>query len=131
MPISEKRQNMNSTLKKGLLKLIAFTVCTVPPIVATLTYFPLWKSRGGMAVISGFTVLLILISAYPLVKALKRVLSSPSIFTVWLFLFLTFALIRSIAYEMTVISFVGFLSNLIGACLFRLARREVKNENSS
>lgn len=122
---------MNDSLKRAILKLFALLVCTVPPIVATVSYFPVWKGRADGSVLSGFTVLLLLISAYPLLKAMKRLLSSPSVFTVWLLLFLTFLLIRSIAYEMTVISFVGLISNLIGACLFKISRREVKNEISS
>jgi hypothetical protein len=39
----------------------------------------------------------------------------------WLLIFALFALVRSIADEMTVISFVGFISNSFGAALFKLA----------
>lgn len=122
---------MTSAFKRLFLRLFAIAVCTVPPVIATLTFFPVWKSRGSGALLSGFTVLLLLICAYPLIKALKRALSSPSVFTVWLLLFLGFALIRSIANEMTVISFVGLTSNLIGACIFKLSCRGVKNEKPS
>jgi hypothetical protein len=34
-------------------------------------------------------------------------------------------LLESIAHEMTVISFVGAVSNLIGGIIFRIARKEV------
>ena len=122
---------MTSSFKRHLLRLTALAVCTVPPIVATVTFFPVWKNKGGGALLSGFTVLLLLVCAYPLFKALKRALRSPSVFTVWLLLFLLFSLIRRIADEMTVISFVGLTSNVIGACLFKLSYRGVKNEKPS
>ena len=122
---------MKRSLKALSLRLFALLVCTVPPIIATLSYFPIWRARGEGAALSGFTVLLLLISAYPLVKAVKRLLSSPSVFTVWLLLFLTFLIIRSIAYEMTVISFVGFVSNLIGACIFKITQRGSENESAA
>ena len=122
---------MTSSLKRGIIRLVALAICTAPPIIATISFFPMWKSRGGGALLSGFTVLLLLASAYPLLKVLKRALRSPSVFTLWLIIFLVFALVRSIAHEMTVISFVGLTSNLIGACLFKLSDRGVKNEKSS
>ena len=122
---------MKVTLKRLLLRLLALAICTLPPIIATLSFFPVWKNRGGGAVLSGFAVLLLLICAYPLIKSLKRALSSPSVFTVWLLLFLIFALVRSIADEMTVVSFVGLTSNIIGACLFKLSYRGVNDEKHS
>lgn len=112
-----------SSPKSFFLKLIALLVCIVPTVIATLSYFPVWKSRSSGALLSGFTVLILLICFSPLLKAVKRFLISPSVFTVWLVLFVTLVLIRSIAYEMTVISFVGMISNLFGSLLFKLSRR--------
>ena len=42
----------------------------------------------------------------------------------WLVSFLIFFCLSRIADEMTVISFVGFVGNLIGALFFHLGRRE-------
>ena len=42
---------------------------------------------------------------------------------VWLVLFVLFFMLSKIANEMTVISFVGFVSNVTGAILFYIAKR--------
>ena len=117
---------MKYSAKNLLLRTFALAVCTLPAAIATLCYFPIWKSRSSGSLLSGFTVLLLLVCAYPTVKAIKRLFRTPSVFTVWLLLFLGFSLVKSIAYEMTVISFVGMISNMIGALLFKLSRCEVK-----
>ena len=46
---------------------------------------------------------------------------APASYTVWLVIFIAFLILSNIAHEMTVISFVGFLGNLIGAVLFKLS----------
>ena len=115
---------MKSEIKRNVLNLFGILFCTVPPILATLLYFPLWKSRSGLAAISGFTLLLILLSLMPLIKLIKRVFSSPSVHTMWFFAFVIFLLLSKIADEVTVITFTGFIGNLIGAVLFSLAGRK-------
>ena len=114
--------------KTFFVKLFALAVCALPPAAVTLGYFPIWKERGSGALISGFTVLILLIAFTPLTRAIKSYLKSPSAFGIWLLLFVGFMLIKSIAYEMSVISFVGMISNLFGAIIFKIARREVKDE---
>ncbi len=47
----------------------------------------------------------------------------------WFLCFALFFSLSKIADEMTVISFVGFVSNLIGAGVFKLAGRSGENEN--
>ena len=122
---------MKRSTKSLLLKAAGLIVSIAPVSIVVLNYFPLWKNRSPKALLSGFAVLLLLICFYPLVKAIKKYFHSPSVFTVWMFLFIAFILVESIAYEMTVISFVGMVSNLIGAVLFKLAKRRDKNEKSS
>lgn len=114
---------MKSSSKAFMMRLVGLIICIVPVAIATLSYFPVWKTRGSGALLSGFTVFLLIICIYPIIKAIKRLLKSPSVFTVWLFLFIIFMLIDSIAYEMTVISFVGAVSNFIGAILLGLAKK--------
>ena len=108
-----------------MLKLLGLAICTVPVAMATLTYFPIWHTRGSGELMSGFCAFLLILCIYPIIKAIKHFLKSPSVFTVWLFLFITFMLLDSIAHEMTVISFVGAVSNLIGGIIFRISRKEV------
>jgi hypothetical protein len=95
-------------------------------MLAVLSYFPIWVAEGGESVLSGVTALLLILSALPLYRALKHLLRSPSAWVMWLICFLLFLLLSKIADEMTVISFVGLLSNLIAAVIFRAARRDEK-----
>ena len=111
------------TLRGKTAYIIGLAVSIIPPAIAALSYFPLWKERGGGAMLSGVAVFLLLISAVPLIKTVKRILKSPASYTVWLILFILFALVSAIAAEMKVISFVGFISNLIGALIFWYSRR--------
>ncbi len=118
-----------TTAKAYILKLIGLIFCTVPVIAAVLLYFPLWRERGGEAVLSGFTLLLLLAALVPLFNAVKSLLKSPSAHTMWFISFAAFFILSSIAEEMTVISFVGFVGNLVGAVFFKIARKgERRNE---
>lgn len=103
------------------LHILGFFLCIAPPIICTASYFPIWRD-GGQAV-SGGVLLLLLISAYPIYKFIKRSLESPAAYTIWLILFVLFSLLSRIAYEMTVISFVGFVGNALGALCFYFAKR--------
>ena len=54
---------------------------------------------------------------------LDRILRSPSTHTMWFIVFAVFFLLSKIADEITVISFVGFTTNLIGSLFFKLAKK--------
>jgi hypothetical protein len=58
----------------------------------------------------------------PIFRAIKRALASPSAPLLWLVIFLLFLSLSRIADDITVIAFVGFVSNLCGALFFRLAK---------
>jgi chromate transport protein ChrA len=73
-------------------------------------------------VLSGFSILLLTLGAIPLFKLIKRSLRSPSAHTLWFIIFVIFFCAERIADEMTVISFVGFIGNLLGALCFRIGR---------
>lgn len=114
---------MNARIKSYILILFGLAVSIIPTIIAAVSYFPIWKERGTNAVFSGFLLLLMLISIIPLFKFLKKVFESPSIQFTWLFIFILFSLMKSIVNEMIVISLVGFISNSLGAILFKLSKR--------
>jgi hypothetical protein len=105
-----------------ILHILALLIAIVPATACTLSYFPLWAESSG-ARINGAAALLLVIAFMPLCKLLYRALRSPSVTLVWFILFLLFFLLSRIADEMTVISFVGFASNLLSSVLFRIARR--------
>ncbi|MBQ9071002.1 MAG: hypothetical protein IJY23_06635 [Clostridia bacterium] len=117
---------MTEKIKAYLLIFLSTFISVAPAVIATVSYFPLWKERGSAAVLSGFTLALLIIAAAPFLKFIKRILSSPSIFVTWFIIFVLFLLLKSIADEMVVISFVGFVSNAIGALIYKLAERKLK-----
>lgn len=110
-------------IKRILLRAGGLMLSILPPLAAILCYFPIWATEGGETVVSGFTALLIILAALPLYKALRKLLASPSVWSMWLIAFVVFLLLSKVAEEMVVICFVGFVSNLLGAALFRLARK--------
>ncbi len=111
----------NGAVKRAILNVVGIATSTVPAAVCILLYFPLWRDRGIIAAISGLTLLLLVLAAVPIFNLIKKVLKSPSAPLMWFIIFITFLALSSIADEMTVIGFVGFISNLIGAIFFRLA----------
>ena len=105
-----------------ILHIIALLIAIVPATACTLSYFPLWGESSG-ARINGAVALLLVIAFMPLCKLLYKTLRSPSVTMLWFILFLLFFLLSRIADEMTVISFIGFTSNLLSSVIFRIARR--------
>lgn len=111
-------------MKKHLLTLLGIVFSTVPPLLAVLSYFPVWASRGSAEALSGFTLFLLLICVLPFYKKLREIFKSPSVVLIWLLLFVLFFMLSKISDEMIVISFVGLTGNLIGSVFFRLGRNE-------
>lgn len=113
----------NNAKGKFLLILLGYLFSVGAPLLATLSCFPLWRTRGGEAVLAGGTLLLCALSALPIFRALKQHLRSPAVWTLWLFALLFFLVVESIASEMSAICLFGLLGNLIGALFFRAARK--------
>lgn len=109
---------MTDRHKYLILSAFALLTCTVPSIVATVYFFPLWVSKGSETTVSGLSVLLLLLCIIPFVRTIKEALKSPDAKTVWFILLLLFWLIRTIVDEMVVICGVGFLSNVLGSLLY-------------
>lgn len=104
------------------LHIAALCFCILPPAICTLFYFPLWRGSSAKT-LAGGTMLLLLLSAMPLLKLIRHRLRSVAGYVGWLVLFILFLTLSSIAHEMTVISFYGFIGNLIGAVLFKISDR--------
>ena len=107
--------------KEILLYFLGLLICTLPVFCAAVAYFPEWIERSDGSAISGFFLLILILAATPIFKALRMIFHSPAAYVMWLIAFLLFFSLEKIAHEMTVISFVGFLSNLCGAVLFKFA----------
>ena len=116
----------NQRPKELLLILLGLAICILPPLAAIITYFPIWAERGGAATLSGLALLLMLFAFSPMLKALRRILRSPASYTMWFIGFIIFFALSRIAEQMTVICFIGFVSNLIGAVFFRASKKHNK-----
>ncbi len=109
------------TVKSIFLRVTGLVLCVIPVTVSILCYFPAWRAEGGEVLLSGATLLLLCMAAVPLYKLISAKLRSPAAYTLWLIAFILFFLLSNIAQEMVVISFTGFIGNLLGAIAFKLA----------
>ena len=114
-----------------LFYVLGILISTLPVLTCVLLYFPIWQKGGSGKIISGLTLILLLFSAAPLIKILKQRLKSPSVHTLWFFVFVIFFALSSIAKEMTVISLVGFITNLIGAVFFKISEHKKKKSEDA
>ena len=119
------KQN-NGYFVKLALHIVGILLCVVPPAVCTLLYFPFWKNAGFTHCIAGGGALILVICLLPLYKLIIKATKSASSYLLWLIMFLLFVGLSKIGEQMTVISFVGFISNLLGAVCFKLGKRGVK-----
>jgi hypothetical protein len=110
-------------MKRTLLRVTGLALCVLPPALAVLDYFPLWLADGRKTT-SAFAFLLLLLCALPLWRQIKRWLASPSVWMLWLFVFVFLSLFASIIEGLTAVAFFGFLGGLPGALLLKLADRD-------
>jgi chromate transport protein ChrA len=113
-----------SNILRFILRSLGLILCVAPPIVCTLTYFPLWREAGGEALISGGTALLIIIAIIPFYKHLRKLLETSASYVLWLVIFLFCFLMAKVINEITVIAFIGLVGNLLGALLLKLGERK-------
>ncbi len=99
------------------LHILGYLLCIIPPLACALTYFPLW-GEGGCK-LNALCAVMIILAIFPIIKLIRRLLKSDATYIFWLILFVCFYALSRIADEMTVISFVGFISNSLGAILMK------------
>lgn len=105
-----------------ILFAIGLLFCIVPPVLATLEYFPLFKEQPAKGV-SALSVVFLFIAVVPLWKYIKRALKSPSAWMIWLVIWLFSLCFEPIVTQMKVIGFVSLAGSVVGAIFFRLARK--------
>lgn len=120
-------RNINPT-RRLIFNALGLAISVIPVAVAILSYFPIWARREDASLLSGVSLVLVAIALVPFYKHVKESLKSPSAPLMWFFLFMTFLILSRIADEMTVISLVGFTTNLIGSLLFKIAKRYGEEE---
>lgn len=112
------------TRRRLVLLTLGWAVSTLPALVATLRWFPLFVSRGeGERAISLLSVLLLVVAFVPLHRALGTFFRNLTAWKVYLFLFVFFTVTGSIAYEMRCVAAVGLISSIPGSILFALGRK--------
>ena len=109
--------------RRLLFALLGILVSCLPVTACVLSYFPLWQERGSECVLSGIALLLLLLALIPLIRIISGRLKTPSAYMIWLAVFVLFFSLSRISEQMIVISFVGFVTNLIGSVFFKLAKR--------
>ena len=114
---------MSSKAKGKILCFLAIILDVGAPLIATLMYFPLWVDRSAEATVSGMFVFLGLISAIPLFRIIKEQLRSPSAWLIWMLVFILFAALEAIVFEVKIIALVGFVANIIGAIIYKLGKK--------
>ncbi len=114
---------MKKRNKEIILKILSLATATLPVAAAIVSYFPIWRSRGAVYVLSGLVLLLLILAYAPILKFIKKQLESPAVWGIWLAVFILFFALSKIADEMCVIGFIGFISNLAASVLWRLGER--------
>ena len=114
--------------KRLLFNALGLIFSVIPVGVAIISYFPIWIEREDASILSGLALLLCAMALVPLFKYAREALRSASAPLMWFILFAVFFLLSKIANEMTVISFIGFIGNMIGAIFFKIARSRAKND---
>lgn len=121
-------KNKRDGRRRIFLHILGLSFCTLPPMLCTLSYFPLWEGDGEKC-LAGGALLLLVMSSLPLIRHLRRLITSGASYILWAMTFVTFFSLSKIAEQMTVISFVGFISNVIGALIIRYAGGRVKKND--
>lgn len=120
------KASKNTSFAKYALHFLGLLVCALPPIICTLFYFPLWRASGAEYTLAGGTALLLILAALPFYKYIRKLLESAASYVLWLLIFLFCFLLSKVIAEVTVIAFVGFVSNLLGAVLLKLGDKSQK-----
>lgn len=117
---------MSRITKGRILCLVAIILDVGAPLIATITFFPVWIEQSATATVSGVFIFLALLSAIPLFRIIKERLKSPSAWMIWLILFVLFFALESIVSEVKIIALVGFVANLIGSLIYKCGKRIIK-----
>jgi chromate transport protein ChrA len=108
--------------RRLLFNALGLFFSVIPVAVSIFSYFPLWIAREDASILSGISLVLAAMALVPCFRYVKEAMRTASAPVMWLAIFIVFLLLSKIANEITVIAFVGFVGNLVGAVFFRLAR---------
>ena len=104
-----KQETKKSKYANIYLHILGYLICIIPPLGCTLSYFPVWERSEGFK-LHALCVILIILAVFPAMRLVKRAISSDASYILWLLLFILFYSLSKIADQMTIISFIGFIS---------------------
>lgn len=107
------------------LTLLGYALCTLPPALCVLEYFPLWLESGEKR-LSGIALVLLAVSFVPALRLFRQHLKTPSALLFWLLLFLFVCAFRAVMDELFVISLVALASSVPGTACLYAARKIAK-----
>lgn len=122
---------LNNHARRLMFNFLGLSISVIPVSVSILSYFPLWLRRGDASILSGISLILLGLALIPMYKRVKEVLRSASAPLMWFIIFVIFFLLAKISDEITVISFVGFVTNVVGAIFFRAAKQYDRMDNNA
>ena len=111
---------MKNATKGKVIKAVAVIIDVLGPFIATLTQFPVWIDKSAEATMSGLFVVFAALSVIPLLRQIKAFIKSPSVWVIWVVLFVFFIALQSIISEMLVVCFWGMVANIVGAGVYKL-----------
>ena len=110
---------MSNRTKEITLTAIALAVSILPPLLVTVTQFPVWVEKSAEATVSGTVCFIGMLCLIPLYKKILAMLKTPSAPILWTVLAAFMYIMKSIADEMFIVSCVGAISNVVGWALFK------------
>ncbi len=114
--------------RRLFFRILGYLLCTLPALLAIFEHFPLFAKEGARPTLSGLALLLILLALIPfhrgIIKRIKRWLSCPSAYSVWLVLWLFCEWLGRISEAVADIALIAFIGSLLGALCFRLGREK-------
>lgn len=119
---------LSKKVKGKMIKGAALALDIGAPLAATLTQFPAWVERSAGSTVSGTFVVFAILSSIPLFRFLKNIFKTPSTPLLWGVALALLIGLRNIVDEMIIICFVGTISNIAGATIYKLGEGMDKEE---
>ena len=114
-----------TTAKRRLLKAIGYALCVVPATLSALEHFPLWISETKTC-LSLLGVLLLALCLWPFKRGLQKVWKNPSVWMLWLCLYVFLKLTIPLAQGLFAVAGVALPFSLLGAVCFRLSHMGIR-----
>ncbi|MBO5788884.1 MAG: hypothetical protein J6R42_02945 [Clostridia bacterium] len=109
--------------KAFIFTLIGYIFSILPPVLVAIEHFPLWIKAGEKSTCSALGVMVLLLCLIPLKRGISQALRSPAAWQMWLILFLVLYFTQYIAQGLMAVALVAFPFSVLGAIMFRLAKK--------